>query len=418
MRRKLMPHQAEAVNQLINTKRAVLNHDTGLGKTFTCIETANRVLGLESRESLRVLVVCPAFLISNWESEVKAYSDKAVEYTVVSYHACLKPEKVAELEGVNFRIVICDEAHYLKNWSAKWTKAILLKLCKGRERIIFATATSYVKNALDLHPIYSVCSPGAWGTVKAFGEEYCNKVYNRFRKWNKWEYRGYKPETAEKLRQRAKGFVFKKSKDDAGLNLPDKLIQDIYLKVPSNCHLSAAKHVDLAKMLRDLDKGNITEEIHSSAQEVGLSKVTAAIQWVECLGDQQAVVFVWHRAVAAKLMEGMKDENAALFVGGMDRKVQDRVLEDFRSGKTRILVASIAALGLGVNLQHCNVALFVELAWSAVAQKQAEDRFHRIGQERKVHIYRMIGRSTIDEVILKAQSYKKEGSLETTGVEI
>jgi SWI/SNF-related matrix-associated actin-dependent regulator 1 of chromatin subfamily A len=76
-----------------------------------------------------------------------------------------------------------------------------------------------------------------------------------------------------------------------------------------------------------------------------------------------------------------------------------RLVDDFQAGKIPVLVCSISAAGVGITLTKASDMLFVETDWTPALITQAEDRCHRIGQEKHVICTTLIASGTLDEHI-------------------
>jgi len=72
-----------------------------------------------------------------------------------------------------------------------------------------------------------------------------------------------------------------------------------------------------------------------------------------------------------------------------------------------IFILSTRSGGLGINLTGADTVIFYDSDWNPAMDQQAQDRSHRIGQTREVHIYRLISEHTIEENILKKSKSKK-----------
>eukprot|EP00466_Bigelowiella_natans_P006576 jgi/Bigna1/54114/estExt_Genewise1Plus.C_280139 len=94
--------------------------------------------------------------------------------------------------------------------------------------------------------------------------------------------------------------------------------------------------------------------------------------------------------------------------GSLSRKNREKVLHQFRSDKqTKIILISLKAGGVGLNLVEANHVFFLDIWWNPAAEDQAVQRVHRIGQTRPVTVKRFIVESTIEEKILKLQNRKR-----------
>ncbi|KAL5711838.1 Pharynx and intestine in excess protein 1 [Ranunculus cassubicifolius] len=75
--------------------------------------------------------------------------------------------------------------------------------------------------------------------------------------------------------------------------------------------------------------------------------------------------------------------------------------------KIFLFILSTRSGGVGINLVGADTVIFYDSDWNPAMDQQAQDRCHRIGQTREVHIYRLISRSTIEENILKKANQKR-----------
>lgn len=91
-------------------------------------------------------------------------------------------------------------------------------------------------------------------------------------------------------------------------------------------------------------------------------------------------------------------------------KVEQRqvLMERFNSDK-RIFafILSTRSGGVGVNLTGADTVIFYDSDWNPTMDAQAQDRCHRIGQTRDVHIYRLVSEKTVEENILKKANQKR-----------
>ncbi|RDY05668.1 Protein PHOTOPERIOD-INDEPENDENT EARLY FLOWERING 1, partial [Mucuna pruriens] len=72
-----------------------------------------------------------------------------------------------------------------------------------------------------------------------------------------------------------------------------------------------------------------------------------------------------------------------------------------------LFILSTRSGGVGINLVGADTVIFYDSDWNPAMDQQAQDRCHRIGQTREVHIYRFISESTIEENILKKAKQKR-----------
>lgn len=98
-----------------------------------------------------------------------------------------------------------------------------------------------------------------------------------------------------------------------------------------------------------------------------------------------------------------------LRLDGATKVEQRQVLTEHFNNDTRILcfILSTRSGGLGINLTGADTVIFYDSDWNPSMDKQCQDRAHRIGQTRDVHIYRFVTEFTIEENIFKKANQKR-----------
>lgn len=91
-------------------------------------------------------------------------------------------------------------------------------------------------------------------------------------------------------------------------------------------------------------------------------------------------------------------------------QLQDRrfMVEEFQSNPNIfIFILSTRAGGLGINLIAADTVIFYDNDWNPTMDSQATDRAHRIGQKKKVHVYRLVTKNSVEERILRRARQKE-----------
>ena len=87
---------------------------------------------------------------------------------------------------------------------------------------------------------------------------------------------------------------------------------------------------------------------------------------------------------------------------------QERV-DAFQNGSASLFLISLKAGGFGLNLTAADYVIHLDPWWNPAVEAQATDRAHRIGQERRVTVYRLVVKNSIEEQIIAL--HKKKRSL-------
>ncbi|KAF7144524.1 hypothetical protein RHSIM_Rhsim04G0113800 [Rhododendron simsii] len=164
---------------------------------------------------------------------------------------------------------------------------------------------------------------------------------------------------------------------------------------------------------------------NSGASEcITSSKVSALLKLLSASRDQnpstKSVVFSQFRKMLILLEEPLKAAGFKILRldGSMNAKRRAQAIQEFGllapDGPT-ILLASLKASGVGINLTAASRVYLLEPWWNPAVEEQAMDRVHRIGQKEDVKIVRMIAQNSIEERILELQEKKKKLAREAFG---
>ena len=92
-------------------------------------------------------------------------------------------------------------------------------------------------------------------------------------------------------------------------------------------------------------------------------------------------------------------------------KINERfeLIEEFNTNEyVKVFLISLKAGGTGINLTSADMVIHYDPWWNISVENQATDRTHRIGQTKKVQVYKLITKNSIEEKIYDLQQRKKE----------
>jgi SNF2 family DNA or RNA helicase len=116
--------------------------------------------------------------------------------------------------------------------------------------------------------------------------------------------------------------------------------------------------------------------------------------------DEQVVVFAESRQLIDLAVARLRKRHVSCvdYTGAVPDAVRDEHLRQFMSGQVRVFLATIGAGGTGLDgLQCASVVVFLQRSYSAIANKQAEDRLHRIGQRSSLLVVDVVAVDTFDD---------------------
>jgi SNF2 family DNA or RNA helicase len=112
---------------------------------------------------------------------------------------------------------------------------------------------------------------------------------------------------------------------------------------------------------------------------------------------------------ARRLARELTHWQPLLFTGDMDANARQRALDNFAAPDgPPLLIVSLRAGGVGLNLQSASYVFHFDRWWNPAAETQAEDRAHRPGQTRPVHVYRYVMLGTLEERVDEILRAKRE----------
>jgi SNF2 family DNA or RNA helicase len=413
----------------------ILADDMGLGKTLQVLTLL--LSEKEEGNSQPSLVVAPTSLIYNWEDEVqkfvpglttviitgsKAERKKAlkkisnVDLAITSYPLIRRDKE--EYKEFSFRYCIIDEAQHIKNPRSQNARAVKSISAKYR----FALTGTPIENSLtELWSIFDFIMPGY-----LFGHAKFLSTYE------KAIVKDQDKEVAEDLATQIRPFVLRRLKVDVLKELPEKIENKMMTELTED-----QKKVYLAYLAKV--KGEIFEEIDIFGYEKSHIKILSAItrlrqicchpglflenykgesvklQQLEDIvpdalaGGHRILLFSQFTSMLKLIQQRMEKLKIPCFYldGTTEAQERNQMVKRFNEGQKKIFLISLKAGGTGLNLTGADMVIHFDPWWNPAVEEQASDRAYRIGQQKVVHVMRLITRGTIEEKIEKLKEKKR-----------
>ncbi|MES2828948.1 MAG: SNF2-related protein [Bacteroidota bacterium] len=422
-----------------------LADDMGLGKTIQTLALLQK-LKEEDEQGLThstSLIVMPTSLIYNWLNEAKKFTpklkihahtgtsrDKDVsifsKYDIIITTYGVTRVDVDVLKNFYFNYIILDESQNIKNPSSKSFKSV--KALKSRNKLILS-GTPVENSVGDLWTQLTFLNPGLLGTQAFFNEEYVQAIEKR-----------KDEEKARKLQAIIKPFVLRRTKEQVASELPSKTEQVFYCNMSEDqaAYYEKTKSAYRNDLLSSMDDGSFKNKqvqllqgltalrqlanhpfMIDDSYESDSGKFENVIHTLDNVlkGGHKVLIFsqfVKHLGIFRKYFE---NENIPFaYLDGSTRN-RGEIVADFQKNiELKVFLISIKAGGVGLNLTQADYVFILDPWWNPAVEQQAIDRTHRIGQEKKVFIYKFIAKDTVEEKILALQNRKKRlaSSLITT----
>ena len=420
-----------------------LADDMGLGKTVQVLAllATRRAKGSPPPRGPD-LVVCPTSVVFNWSREAKRFTPtlkvhvhqglgrerdpaafaKSVEgadVVVTSYAIARRDE--ALLAAVRWGAVIVDEAQNLKNPNALQTRAL-----RGldAESKFGLTGTPVENHLRDLWSIFDVMVPGLLGGSTRFARTFETPA------------RSGDPKALERLSRRVGPFLLRRTKRDPAVaaDLPPLQLQDLsceltreqtalytamteatFKGIEDKDGIQRRAHI-LAALMRFKQICNHPESFEAERPDALFGRSGKLDRTLEVLDEllaegQRVLIFtqfvemgrILQRALAARFKL-----DAGFYHGGLNASQREAMLDAFqRPDGPPVLILSLKAGGTGLNLTAASAVIHYDRWWNPAVEDQATDRAHRIGQTRRVNVYRLVTEGTVEERVAELLETKR-----------
>ncbi len=413
----------------------ILADDMGLGKTLQMI--AVLLSAKEAGETDPSLIVCPASLVYNWQEECFRFAPqlktlviagtpaerelrlkKAAGSDVLITSYDLLKRDILQYAELQFNVMVIDEAQFVKTQTTAAAKSV--RLVHARRR--FALTGTPIENRLsELWSIFDFLMPGYLYNYETFRRQFETPIA-----------RSQDPEIRSRLQKMIRPFILRRLKADVLKELPDKLEEVRYvrfgdeqqrlydaqatkirvmLEKASDEEMNRSRIQILSQLTRIrqicCDPSLLFEDYRASSakREACLDLIRSAMD-----GGHRILVFSQFTSMLALLEKDLADAGIEWYsiTGATPKAERVDLVRRFNEGNTPVFLISLKAGGTGLNLTGADTVIHYDPWWNVAAQNQATDRAHRIGQTRTVCVYKLIGKDTVEEKILKLQQDKQD----------
>ncbi|MBS0192121.1 MAG: DEAD/DEAH box helicase [Phycisphaerales bacterium] len=452
----LRPYQVRGVSWMAFLERVGLGlclaDDMGLGKTIQLLALlafereqineakAKLAPGAPEPKVSPTLLVVPMSVVGNWIHETARFCPelkvlvhhgadrlseeefvrKASESDMVVTTYSLAHRDKDVLTKVTWGRLVLDEAQYIKNPAAKQSQAVR---SISADRRVALTGTPVENRLSELWSIMDFLNPGYLGTAGSFRQRFSVGI-ERYRDRAK----------LEQLKGLVKPFILRRLKSDPTVvaDLPEKVESKEFCPLTSEqatlyeqCVQRMLGEVERSEgiqrrglvlsaliklkqicnhptqLLKDWQEGSLTPP--NPERSGKCIRLLEMLDEVVAEGDQ-AIVFTQFRQMGNLLRAMVRhqlDREVLFLHGGTSQKERVQIVEDFQkaTGKHPVLLISLKAGGVGLNLTAASHVFHFDRWWNPAVENQATDRAYRIGQTRTVQVHKFVVRGTLEERI-------------------
>jgi len=398
---RLLSHQIDFITRGQRMEReeghgGLNGSEMGTGKTLMMLA----LHATHGAYAKRTLVICPLSLLSNWEAEGKRHIDglrqtrfhgpkrstmslRDYEVVITTYETLrLEYEKWGD-ESILYKWaperIVLDESHEIKNQKTRRHEACVWIGHNARFRWC-VTGTPIQNGMKDLNSLRSFINYGDDLSVED---------------WKKACYISYRL-------------------SELKLNIPEKEIEMHELELEDE-EMGGYRAL----------KGTIVESYDDGDIFLVITKILRLRQYCnkgvkerkvqEILSrtndGEKTIIFSQFVETLENLREVLVDYEPLMYHGGMNAAQKEAVIREFAAGSSKVLLMSLKAGGVGLNMTMANHVIMYEPWWNVSIEEQAWARVHRLGQTKSVKIHRFKVVSTIEEWLHLLQEEKKAQSM-------
>lgn len=436
----LRDYQLTGVKWLYNIAKTgfggILADEMGLGKTIQVIYYIKQML--KDDITSKFLIVVPTSLAYNWDHEFEMYGsnikraiclgakekrkniiESLKDYNVLITTYGLLREDESLYTNIKFNTIIIDEAQNIKNNMAGITKVV--KKINADTKFAL-TGTPLENSVLELWSIFDFIMPGYLATLTKFQTKYKIKDFDEDGE-----------NLIKNLSKQINPFILRRKKQDVIKELPEKLINDIYIDLKEE-----------QKKLYVAQLNDVNEKMNKIIEEEGINKArflilqlltklrqicidpsivyenysdgSNKIDQLESIvneyinNNHKILIFSSFKTALNIVKEKLEKSGIKTYMISGEVSAKDRMMmvDNFNNNdEVKVFLIMLKSGGTGLNLASADVVIHLDLWWNPQAENQATDRAHRIGQKNTVEVIHLITKGTIEEKILELQNKKR-----------
>jgi len=437
---ELRPYQLEGLSWLDFIREfglgGILADDMGLGKTIqtlahvACEKKANRV-------TKPYLVICPTSVLPNWQSEIKKFAptfktlaltgaDRMLDFKkiaradIVITTYPLVPRDIGALQEQDWQAVILDEAQYIKNPQTQVAQAV--QLLRSEYRLCL-TGTPIENHLGERWSKFNFLMPGFLRDLKTFNKTVRTPIEKQKNKF-----------IQNHLAKKVRPFLLRRTKEVVAKDLPEKteIIKSVELEgaqrdLYESVRLAMYEKVKDALAEKGLARSQIVildallklrqvccdprlVKLPTAKQVTSSAKLDQLLEMIDELVSEGKRILLFSQFTSMLgLIEPELDKRKIAYVQIRgDTKDRATPVKQFQNGKVPLFLLSLKAGGTGLNLTAADTVIHYDPWWNPAVENQATDRAHRIGQKKKVFVFKLIAAGTIEEKMIELQEKKRK----------
>lgn len=398
---------------------ALLCDEMGLGKTYQAIGVMAHAV---ARNETPILIICPASLIKNWEIELSKFLPSVGFYTHFGPHRSFDIEKLKRNKivistydllindfplfgGIEWELLVCDEAQALKNRQVK--RHIASSQLHAKSKIL-VTGTPIENSLKDLWSLTNIVAPGLLGDAKSF-ETLIEDT----------------PAEARRIGKRAAPFILRRNVSEVATDLPP-LVEINEAIQPSEAFVNAyeearnrasSSKTSFLVVLNQLTQiccfPDLIFEGFKDSSDAKIERLTEILDELSIVGNDKIIIFSTFTKsidILNSLINSRYGLGKSQVIDGRNAPAsRQQIIDDFnQSAGFKVLIINPKAGGTGLNITGANHVIHFNRQWNPQLERQATARAYRRKQTKTVFVHKFFYVGTIEQVINERLFSKEE----------
>ena len=382
----LRKYQEWGVRYILHQGRVLLGDEMGLGKTVQAIAV---MVSLRNTGAGKFLVVCPASVLPNWCKEI----DRKSDFRSIKVHgygrqaafdswnrdggvAVTTYETLGTLripEDFSYDLLVVDEAHFIKNVNAQRSQCVRMYGNYTR-RLLYMTGTALENKVEEMLSLLQVLNRRV--TAQARRIAFMS--------------------TAPEFRQVVAPVYYRRKREDVLTELPAITYSKEW------CDLMPEEYAAYEQAVLERNQTMIRRVswvMKDPGRSAKIRRLKEIVEDAESDG-RKVLVFSFYLDTIRCVIDILGSRCTQPINGSVPVQRRQEIIDEFEKMPAgSVLPAQIQAGGTGLNIQSASVVIICEPQLKPSIENQAISRVYRMGQTRKVLVYRLLASNTLDERI-------------------
>ncbi|MCF8565262.1 DEAD/DEAH box helicase [Alicyclobacillus tolerans] len=438
----LRKYQAVGYSWLLHLRQMELGgclaDDMGLGKTIQVLAYLLHLKEQHLNQGAHLLV-CPTSLLQNWKAEIARFTP---DLSIHIHHGASRNQEVSEGKSLlhhafencdlvittyatvmrdldyfleqKYDVLIVDEAQNIKNAHTKQAQAV--RKLQAHHKVAL-TGTPVENRLEELWSIFQFCTPGYLGSLSWFRKVFADPISAN-----------PKSAAALKLHRLLQPVLLRRQKSDPTIQmeLPEKweirehssltaeqaalyqsVVNRLFVNLGQGEQSFSRRGQILAALVRlkqICDHPCLVTGGNNAVSRSGKLKLVLDLLEGVVAEEESALIFTQFRDMGELLCDAIEEQfgwRPKFLHGGLSASARGQMVADFQSKKDTapVLVLSLKAGGVGLNLTRANHVFHFDRWWNPAVEDQATDRAFRIGQTKDVQVHKLVCSGTLEERI-------------------